>query len=128
MVQGNVFSSFFFIIFLLHLQTQWSRICKLVGKLKTENTNLRQLRVCTLSVGDHQQGHHPQGATTLKVVTHWKNILTILTMISVLLFRNQKDKKKQYEHVYLKCASELTGPQFPAGIGESQDSGPGPIH
>jgi hypothetical protein len=36
-------------------------------------------------------------AATLKAVTHWKNILTTLRTISVLLFPNQKGKKKQYE-------------------------------
>jgi hypothetical protein len=32
-----------------------------------------------------------KGDTTPKVVTHWKNTVTILTTISVLLFINQKD-------------------------------------
>jgi hypothetical protein len=31
-------------------------------------------------------------------------------MISDLLFPNHKGKKKQYEHVYPTCASELMGP------------------
>jgi hypothetical protein len=33
--------------------------------------------------------------TTPKVVTHWKNTVTILTMISFLTFPNKKGKKKQ---------------------------------
>jgi hypothetical protein len=31
--------------------------------------------------------------TTPKVVTHWKNTVTILTTISVLLFQNKKAKR-----------------------------------
>jgi hypothetical protein len=35
---------------------------------------------------------------------------------------------KEYEYVYLICPSELMGPQFLAGIEESPNPRPGPIH
>jgi hypothetical protein len=46
----------------------------------------------------------------------------------LILFLYKTSIHKEYEHVYLICASELSGPQFPVGIEESHNSGPGPIN
>ena len=40
----------------------WSQICHFIGRLKTGSMHLRQLRVCAHIVGDHRQGHQPQGS------------------------------------------------------------------